>query len=182
MDLLYPRLVAGGAKARVVTLASTAHTFGAIDLDDLHYGKGRTYAPWAAYGQSKLANILFAKGLANRLKADGHADKVTSVSLHPGVIRTNLWKETPVKIGIVAWLSDRLIMDKSIPQGAATTIWAALAPNVDSLPQGSYLSDCAVATLKVPQALDEDLVATFWKQTAQQIKTALSKAAAACQQ
>ena len=73
---------------RIVVLTSVAHNMGKVDPSDLHYTKGRTYAAWEAYGQSKLANLLFAKGLADRLKGTS----LTAVSVHPGVIRTNLWK------------------------------------------------------------------------------------------
>lgn len=75
---------------RIVTLSSTAHTMGNVDTTDLHYTKGRSYSPWGSYGQSKMANILFAKGLSDRLKQS--APEFTAVSVHPGVIRTNLWR------------------------------------------------------------------------------------------
>lgn len=75
---------------RIVSLSSSAHEFGRIDCDDLHYRKGRRYAGWPAYGQSKLANILFSKELADRLKEK--SPHVTAVSVHPGVIQTNLWR------------------------------------------------------------------------------------------
>jgi retinol dehydrogenase-12 len=52
-----------------------------MDINDLHYKKGRKYSEWGAYGQSKLANILFAKGLNERLKGT----QITAVSLHPGM-------------------------------------------------------------------------------------------------
>ena len=69
---------------RVVTVASTAHTMGSVDTGDLNFATGdRKYSPWGAYGQSKAANILFAKGLADQLKEAG--SNVLSVSLHPGV-------------------------------------------------------------------------------------------------
>ena len=67
---------------RVVTVASTAHTMGSVDTSDLSFAT-RKYSPWGAYGQSKAANILFAKGLADQLKEAG--SNVLSVSLHPGV-------------------------------------------------------------------------------------------------
>jgi len=76
--------------SRVVTVASTAHSMGDVFPDDLNYRNGRSYSAWAAYGQSKGANILFAKGLADRLKKKN--SNIASVSLHPGVIRTNLWR------------------------------------------------------------------------------------------
>lgn len=73
---------------RVVVLSSSAHNMGKIVPSDLHYTKGRTYKAWEAYGQSKLANMLFAKGLADRLKGT----PATAVCIHPGVIHTNLWR------------------------------------------------------------------------------------------
>ena len=59
---------AAGDGPRVVTVASTAHTFGTVDVGDLHYSDGgeRKYSAWGAYGQSKLANVLFAKGKSER--------------------------------------------------------------------------------------------------------------------
>jgi NAD(P)-dependent dehydrogenase (short-subunit alcohol dehydrogenase family) len=62
-------------------------------VNDLHYKNGRKYRGWPAYGQSKLANLIFAKELAKRLKEQKH-DHVTAVSVSPGIIRTNLWRYT----------------------------------------------------------------------------------------
>jgi NAD(P)-dependent dehydrogenase (short-subunit alcohol dehydrogenase family) len=166
-DKLLPKLRASGTKAspaRIVAVASTAHAMGAIDLEDLSYEHGRKYAAWSAYGQSKLANILFAKQLAVRLEAEGAP--VTAVSLHPGVISTGLsrhmgWLETPFKV------LGGLFM-KSIPQGAATTIVAATAPD---LPPGAYLADCKVAK---PTKAGEDMkmAAALWDKTEALIKAA----------
>lgn len=73
-----------GTPARVVVLTSTAYWFGAVDLEDLHYQR-RTYRPWAAYNQSKLANRLFTLQLAKQLKEEGSVVEVYSV--HPGMAR-----------------------------------------------------------------------------------------------
>ena len=107
----------------MVTVASSAHQFGELLLDNLHYNDtSRGYTPWGAYGQSKLANILFAKGLSQKFEKDGHAESVTSVSLHPGVIRTSLWKNTPLRWSFLGALSDLFsFTSKTIPMGAATT-------------------------------------------------------------
>ena len=123
---------------RVVTVASTAHTMGSVDTSDLNYQRGRKYTPWGAYGQSKAANILFAKGLADKLEENGSS--ILSVSLHPGVIGTPLWRHGN---RLLTWLIHRFILDKDVPQGASTSLYACLA---DGIPAGSYLSDCAVAT------------------------------------
>ena len=74
---------------RVVTLSSSAHSYSTIYSDDLHYKKGRKYSKWEAYGQSKLANLLFAKSFADRFK---DKSDLLSLSVHPGVINTNLGK------------------------------------------------------------------------------------------
>ena len=161
--LLLPAVVPDG---RVVTVASTAHTMGSVEVDDLMFST-RKYKPWSAYGQSKAANILFAKGLATRLASEGSS--VLSVSLHPGVIRTPLWRYGN---GVLTWLLHRFILDKDIPQGAATSIFAALAPAEDLTP-GAYLSDCAVATPN-EQCTDESGEArdALWKATEELIAKA----------
>lgn len=134
--LLLPHL---SADARVINVASSAHAMGGVDPTDLNFAT-RKYKPWTAYGASKAANILFAKGLADRLaSADS---QVLSVSLHPGVIATPLWRHGN---RLLTWLLHKIIIDKDVSQGAATSIYAAFAPR-DALPPGSYLADCAVAT------------------------------------
>jgi NAD(P)-dependent dehydrogenase (short-subunit alcohol dehydrogenase family) len=122
---------------RVVTVASTAHTMGSVDSADLNFAE-RKYTPWGAYGQSKAANILFAKGLADLLEEAG--SNVLSVSLHPGVIGTPLWRHNN---WLLTKLFLRFITNKDVPQGASTSLYACLA---EGIPAGSYLSDCAVAT------------------------------------
>ena len=82
-------------------LTSERHSFG-IDLEDLHFTKGRTYNPWVSYGQSKMANILFAKELNTRANGE-----YIAVSVHPGVIDTNLiqnalWYQVAIYRVIVA--------------------------------------------------------------------------------
>jgi NAD(P)-dependent dehydrogenase (short-subunit alcohol dehydrogenase family) len=152
---------------RVVVLSSTAHTFGKVDPSDLHYN-AREYSPWGAYGQSKCANLLFAKSVAER-HAEG--SKVTAVSVHPGVIRTPLWRHIPgASFGAGLFVS--LFADKSIEQGAATTVYACLAPEC-ARPDyaGAYLSDCSVA---VPSAdgRDASLRKALWKTTEEQLAAA----------
>jgi NAD(P)-dependent dehydrogenase (short-subunit alcohol dehydrogenase family) len=179
-SLLYEKLCDQNVKSRVVTLASTAHAFGTVDLDDLHYKSSRlSYTPWGAYGRSKLLNLLYAKGLAAKLKDDGFEEKIMSVSVHPGVIRTNLWRETPLKFSGLGFLSSAVgFMDKTIAQGAATTAWAALSPRLDtegSAFQGAYLSDCGPANPTNKQAFDAELPARIMVETERQIAEALAK-------
>ena len=127
---------------RIVTVASTAHAFGQLDFSNLNYddnGPERSYSAWGSYGQSKLANILFAKGLDDKLKEAGSSIK--SVSLHPGVIGTNLWRYSP------KWTRpflNAIVADKNAEQGAATNVYSCLVES-SQLKGGEYLVDCAVA-------------------------------------
>lgn len=171
--LLRAKLEARGTTAcpsRVVSLASTAHQMSAKEWSaeslDLDF-KEIDYSPWGAYGNSKLANVLFAKGLAKRLP-----DTVTAVSVHPGVIRTRLWRETPAAGGIGGKLLGMFLADKSIPQGAATTVWAAVAPDVE---RGAYLGNCAVAKKLSDQGKDEALADALWAATEARLDAAVSK-------
>ena len=122
-------------KGRIVMLSSCAH-FGApeagIEFDNLD-GAG-SYAPWAAYGQSKLANGLFALELSRRLADHG----ITANSLHPGVIKTNLGRHLPPREDD---RKDEDIYDKSIAQGAATQAYVAVHPTAAAI-SGQYFADC----------------------------------------
>jgi NAD(P)-dependent dehydrogenase (short-subunit alcohol dehydrogenase family) len=86
-NLLLDRVVAS-APARIVTVSSVGHLNGTLDFDDLGFERG--FGIMKAYGRSKLANVLFANELARRLPAG-----VTSNSLHPGGVNTNIWSGAP---------------------------------------------------------------------------------------
>lgn len=89
---LFDLLLKGAATrdgARIVNVASEAHRFGGLDLQDPNY-LTREYKKWEAYGQSKLANILFTRELHRRLAEKGMEKKVLAVCCHPGVVRTEL--------------------------------------------------------------------------------------------
>lgn len=169
--LVRPKLEAQEFPSRIVAVSSKAHAMvsGALDVNDLHF-KSRGYGAWTAYAQSKLANILFAKELADQLEGT----PVTAVSLHPGVIATNL-VNTYLESGVLKAVFRALIPDKSIPQGAATSLYGCLAPELDKEGRGAYLDDCAVAT---PNALgrdeDKSLRKALWAETEKQLAAALS--------
>lgn len=151
--------------ARVVILTSNAHTrapAGGVDLDDLGMEKG--YAPWVAYGQSKTANLLFARELARRFREAG--DKRRANGVHPGVIATNLTRQMPL-VARWGWAMLSPLVLKTIPQGAATQVWAAVNPGAAEV-NGEYLSDCNVAT-SMPYAADMALAARLWEVTEQRI-------------
>jgi len=123
-------------QGRIVNVSSMGHKMGAIDLDDLNYEK-RSYSAFSAYGQSKLANILFTKELYKRLKADNV--NITVNSLHPGVIKTDLGRNSTTSKIYYAVATPFL---KSIAQGAATTVYCAVSEELNDK-GGLFCSDCA---------------------------------------
>ena len=130
-NLLLPRME-GRDDARVVTLSSNAHKTGRIAFDNLN--GDRRYFRWNAYGQSKLANLMFALELDRRLRAAGSS--VKSLAAHPGYAATNLQ-------GAAAPLVDRLVMKVSnavIAQndemGALPVLYAATQPGLEG---GTYV-------------------------------------------
>ncbi len=127
--LLLDRLLATPG-ARVVTVSSNAHKFGAMRWDDLQWTRG--YRKWFAYSQSKLANLLFAHELQRRLAAAG-ADLI-SVACHPGYAATNLQTAGPRMQGsslgeAVMGLANRLFAQSAL-MGALPTLYAATVPAV----------------------------------------------------
>lgn len=165
-SLLRDKMVSQDFPSRIVCLSSVANNMGKIVADDLHF-KNRPYSPWAAYGQSKLANILFSKHLADELVGT----KVSTVSLHPGIIATNLYTDT----GILGFLASYLATDKNIPQGASTTLWACVSPRVENADfQGTYLLDCAPYKPN-PIAEDKAVRDALMKSTYEQLKDATEK-------
>ncbi len=159
------------ADGRVVMLSSAAHKAApgvGIELDNLSGERG--YAPWRAYGQSKLANLLFARELARRWQGTGR----TANAVHPGVIATNLTRYMPASQQLAFTLGKPLFL-KTIPQGAATQTWAAVHPDAGKL-RGEYLADCNVAK---PSALgrDDGLAARLWTES-ERIAASLGTAAA----
>lgn len=146
--------------ARVTMLSSAAHkgTYAeGIRLDDLAAEKG--YSPWGAYGQSKLANLLFARELSRRLPQAGQ----TANAVHPGVIATNLSRHMP---GAMQWMWNNLgpaMALKSIPQGAATQVCVAVHPSTATA-RGLYFSDCN-PTAPSPFGTDDALAAKLWART-----------------
>jgi len=114
-------LVKATAGARVVAVSSTAATRGAMNFEDLQFEK-RGYAPWPAYGQSKLANQLFTRELQRRLRAAGSSVRVTAA--HPGWTATDLQRTST----LTRFLNRFFAMQP--PQGALPTLRAAVDPAV----------------------------------------------------
>jgi NAD(P)-dependent dehydrogenase (short-subunit alcohol dehydrogenase family) len=116
---------------RVVTVASGAHRVGRIRLDDLNWERGR-YQRWLAYGQSKLANLLFTYELQRRLSAAGSS--IRALAAHPGYARTNLQSHTESIQDRLMAIGNRLLA-QSADMGALPTLYAAVV----DLPGGTYI-------------------------------------------
>ena len=121
---------------RIVTVSSQAHRMGRMDFDDL-MGE-RKYGAWRAYGQSKLANLLFMRGLAERLERAGST--VASVAAHPGYASTHLQAVGPEMRG-QGWMTKVMggvnkVMAQSAAKGALPTLYAATFPAIRS---GDYV-------------------------------------------
>jgi len=129
--LLLGALQAGDAP-RVVTLSSSAHRMGRIDFDDLQ--GARRYRRWRAYGQSKLANLLFMLELDRRARAAG--SPLVSVAAHPGYAATNLQFAAPPLHERLAMRALNVLVAQSAAQGALPTLYAATVPD---LPGASYI-------------------------------------------
>ena len=139
---LLPALKAAG-QARVVSLSSLGHRRSDVHFDDLNF-RLRPYDPWMAYGQSKTANVLFAVGMTQRFGPKG----INANAVHPGGIMTGLQKhvsrEEQMKMGWIDEAGAQHSRFKSTEQGAATSIWAAVAPELEGI-GGLYLEDCTIA-------------------------------------
>ena len=148
---LWP-LLEKGAKKRVVTLSSRAHHRSPMMFDDPNYMR-RDYDKWEAYGQSKTANVLFTVALQARA-ADRGFD---CFAVHPGGIRTNLGRhldeEDVARLIAAMAATNPAVAFKSEEQGAATTVWAATDPALESA-GGRYCEDCRIADVNDDDAAD----------------------------
>ena len=170
--------------ARVLNISSQGHQFGAFDFEDPNF-ENREYETLAAYGQSKTAVNLFTLELDNKAKAHG----VRAYSIHPG----NIWGTELLREAPMATLQQFGFYDeneepveevvsslKTIPQGAATTVWAATSPTLNEI-GGVYLEDVDVAELAnseegltsgvKPYSLDESNAKRLWELSEELINT-----------
>ncbi len=155
LQYLLPILTTTG---RVIIVSSNAHRRAprvGIEFDNL--SGERNYRPLVAYGQSKLANLLYAKALAKRLPKGQVAN-----ALHPGVIKTNIARSQGPAANLALGIASALLL-KDAAEGAATQVWAAVHPEA-SRHNGAYLRDCNEAQPK-PNAQDEALAERLWQET-----------------
>ena len=136
--------------ARLVNLASSGHRYSDVDLDDPNFER-TAYVPFVGYGRSKTANILFAVEFDRRHRGRG----IRAAAVHPGGIATELARhiDPGALAGMVEQINKDLAADgkppfqwKTVPQGVATTVWAAAVAPADQI-GGRYCEDCHVAEI-----------------------------------
>jgi NAD(P)-dependent dehydrogenase (short-subunit alcohol dehydrogenase family) len=153
--------------ARVVSVSSSAHLRSPVVFEDIHF-REREYEPWAAYGQSKTANVLFAVEATKRWADDG----ITVNALMPGGIRTNLQRYVTDEdlARMRAQSGSTVVAWKTPEQGAATSVLVATSPLLEGI-GGRYFEDCNEAGLNEPgtrrgvaaYALDPEAAARLWQ-------------------
>jgi NAD(P)-dependent dehydrogenase (short-subunit alcohol dehydrogenase family) len=163
---LHGALAAAGG-ARVVSVSSSAHLRSPVVFEDIHF-RERAYEPWAAYGQSKTANVLFAVEATKRWADDG----ITVNSLMPGGIRTNLQRYVTDEDldRMRAQAGATTVTWKTPEQGAATSVLVATSSLLEGI-GGRYFEDCNEAGLNQPgtrrgvaaYALDPEAAARLWQ-------------------
>ncbi len=187
VNRIAPLLRKGG---RLINLSSAGHRYSNVDLDDPNFER-TPYDPFVAYGRSKTANILFAVAFDRRHRERG----VRAAAVHPGVIKTELARSVdPSRLdALIKQISDQLLAEgkgpfqwKTIPQGAATSVWAGLVAPADEI-GGRYCENCHVAKIvpgEVPisgvsegvraYALDPRGAEALWKKSEEMVGESFS--------
>jgi NAD(P)-dependent dehydrogenase (short-subunit alcohol dehydrogenase family) len=164
-----------GSDVRIVNLTSRGHFRSAMNFDDPHY-RTRPYDKWEAYGQSKTANVLFTVELERRFGSKG----IHSFAVHPGVISTELSRHLTREDfkDLASRAPAGALTRKSIPQGAATSVWTATSPDLAGQ-GGRYAEDVQLAGPQnedktagvAAHATDAELAERLWAWSEQQIGT-----------
>jgi retinol dehydrogenase 12 len=163
-------------ESRVINVSSRAHYrddgFGTLvpNMADYFFDKvvPETYRYRLAYNTSKLANVLFAKGLASYLEKNKL--NIKTCSLHPGVVRSEFWRDMPLVVKAFSYLGYPLLwtLTKSEHEGAETTLHCSLMP-FKELKNGAYYSDCAIKEPSI-HSTNSDNIAQSWQITNQRLK------------
>jgi NAD(P)-dependent dehydrogenase (short-subunit alcohol dehydrogenase family) len=179
VNRIAPLIRKGG---RLINLSSAGHRYSNVDLEDPNFER-KPYDPMVAYGQSKTANILFSVGFDRRHRSRG----VRAAAVHPGAIQTELGRYMgPERLQkLIEQINERLAAAgkgpfqwKTIPQGAATSVWAAVVASADEV-GGQYCENCHVGQL-VPAdanfaegvrayALDPTSAEALWKKSEEMV-------------
>jgi NAD(P)-dependent dehydrogenase (short-subunit alcohol dehydrogenase family) len=180
VNRIAPLLRPGG---RLVNLSSAGHRYANVDLEDPNFER-TPYDPFVAYGRSKTANILFAVAFDKRHRGRG----IRAAAVHPGGIRTELGRHMdPTKLqGVIDNINKQLAEQgkppfqyKSVPQGAATSVWAAIVASPEAV-GGHYCANCQVGRVVTKRegvtadtadvcdyALDPTTAEALWKKSEQ---------------
>ena len=170
-----------GAGSRLINLSSSGHRYSNVDLDDPNFER-TPYEPFIAYGRSKTANILFAVAFDERHRERG----VRAAAIHPGGIQTELGRYLdPTRVpSMIEQMNKQLAAEgkapfqwKTIPQGAATSVWAGVVAPADEV-GGKYCENCHVGHVVADDviisaisegvrgyALDSPTAAALWKKS-----------------
>jgi NAD(P)-dependent dehydrogenase (short-subunit alcohol dehydrogenase family) len=177
--------------SRVINLSSAGHRFSNVDLDDPNFER-TPYEPFAAYGRSKTANILFAVAFDRRHRERG----VRAAAVHPGVIQTELGRHMdPSRLdGMIKQMNDQLAAQgkgpfawKTMPQGAATSVWAGVVAPAGEI-GGKYCENCHVGEVVAESAtisgvsegvrgyaLDSNNAEALWKKSEEMVGESFSR-------
>ena len=169
-----------GPGGRLVNLASAGHRFSDVDLDDPNFER-TDYNAWMAYGRSKTANVLFAVEFDRRHKGRG----VRAAAVHPGGIQTELGRHMTPEL--MQQMMDFIARSqaagapdfqwKTIPQGAATSVWTGFVADADAV-GGHYCEDCHVAQVVdnpsfrggvQPYAVDAERAKALWAKSEEMV-------------
>jgi NAD(P)-dependent dehydrogenase (short-subunit alcohol dehydrogenase family) len=146
--------------SRIVTTASAAHKGATLAFEDLQ-ATGK-YSGLGCYGRSKLANILFTRGLAKRLQGSG----VTATCLHPGFVRTEIGRDIDAPLG--RWIFGLMSRFARSPEkGAQTLVYLAAAPQAQGA-SGGYYFDCRQIP-PAPAAQDDSVAERLWEVSARMV-------------
>ena len=171
--------------SRLINLSSSGHRYSNVDLEDPNFER-TPYEPFVAYGRSKTANILFAVAFDER-----HRDRgVRAAAVHPGGIQTELGRhiDPPRLNAIIEQLNQQLAAEgkppfqwKTIPQGAATSVWASVVAPADAI-GGKYCENCHVGQVVADDAiisaisegvrgyaLDSKMAAALWEKSEEMV-------------
>ena len=175
-----------GPGSRLINLSSSGHRFSNVDLDDPNFER-TPYEPFVAYGRSKTANILFAVAFDERHRERG----VRAAAVHPGGIRTELgrYMDPALLQSMIDQMDKQLAAEgkapfqwKTIPQGAATSVWAGVVAPADEV-GGHYCENCHVGHVVADDviisaisegvrgyALDSTTAAALWKKSEEMVE------------
>lgn len=143
------------APARIVNVASSAHSGNKMDFDDLQ--GARKYSGWKAYGRSKLANVLFTYELARRLDGTG----VTANVLHPGVVASQFGRKGNGLLSMIWSLGGRFM--KTAEEGARTSVYLASSPDVDGVTGAYFANEKRVRSSR--ESMNEEAAARLWEES-----------------